>query len=184
MLRDAMIFAILKHMTSAKKLPIYVIMHDIRSTHNVGSVLRTAEGLGIEHVYMSGYTPYPKGHSGDIRLPHIAHKNHEAIRKTALGAENTVRWSYEPSIKTCIDYLKREGVTIVGLEQATQAKQLHTYTPDKPIALIIGNEVSGLDQKIMDQCDTIVEIPMLGQKESYNVSVATAMALHWFRYGN
>lgn len=159
-------------------------MHDIRSAHNVGSILRTAEGLGAQHVYMSGYTPYPKEVSDEIRLPHIAQRNHDAIHKTALGAEDSISWSYEPSVKACIDYLKQAGAIVVGLEQATQAKQLHSYTPDGPIVLIVGNEVTGLNQEIINQCDELVEIPMLGKKESFNVSIATAMALYWFRYGN
>lgn len=162
---------------------LYLILHDIRSTHNVGALLRTADGLGVKHVYMSGYTPYPIDQFGDSRLPHIAQKNHDAIHKTALGAETSVHWSRHENIISLLDELRQKNIRLVGLEQGSSAHPLHeTRFSGDSIALLAGNEVDGIAPDLQKQCSTLVEIPMCGQKESFNVSAAVAMALHWFRY--
>lgn len=162
---------------------LYLILHDIRSAHNVGSLLRTADGLGVKHVYFTGYTPYPIGQPDDARLPHVAQKNHDAIHKTALGAEKSVQWSQHHSVIYLLDELQKTGIQIIGLEQGSSAYPLHkTRLTDNSIALIAGNEIAGVAPDIQKQCSKLVEIPMCGQKESFNVSVAVAMALHWFRY--
>lgn len=155
---------------------IVLICHDIRSTHNVGSLLRTAEGLGIEKVYFTGYTPYPSLNNDD-RLPHIALKLSKQINKTALNAENFIDWQHA-DLKTTINDLKRKSYAIVGLEQAKQSIKLPDWqVPDK-VAIIVGREVEGIEPDVLNKCDQIVEIPMFGKKESFNVVQAAAMILY------
>ena len=154
---------------------IIVIAHNIRSTHNVGAIFRTAEGFGVSRIILSGYTPYPKMNP-DARLPHIAEKLTSQIHKTALGAEEIVPFWYQevPDIAA----LQAEGYRIVGLEQAESSIRLPAYqTPDK-IALVLGEEVHGIPEGILEQCEDILEIPMVGKKESFNVSVAAGIALY------
>jgi len=154
---------------------IIVIAHNIRSTHNVGSIFRTAEGFGVSKIILSGYTAYPKIEH-DPRLPHIAEKLTAQIHKTALDAENLVPFEYleEPPL----DALKKAGYRIIGLEQADRSITLSDYNAPEKVALLIGEEVHGIEQSLLDQCEDIVEIPMVGQKESFNVSVATGIALY------
>jgi len=154
---------------------IIVIAHNIRSTHNVGSIFRTAEGFGVTKIILSGYTPYPV-FSGDTRLPHIAQKLTAQIHKTALGAENIVPFEYQdhPDITS----LRDEGYRIVGLEQDSRSVLLADYqTPDR-VVLLLGEEVHGITDDLRELCDDLIEIPMQGQKESFNVSVATGIALY------
>ena len=154
---------------------IIVIAHNIRSTHNVGSIFRTCEGFGVKKIILSGYTPYPSL-PGDARLPHIAQKLTQQIHKTALDAETIVPFEYQEHLN--LQSLKREGYRIVGLEQNNRSINLHDYkTPDK-LVLLLGEEVLGVENDLLDQCDDIVEIPMIGVKESFNVSVATGIALY------
>lgn len=160
---------------------IRLVVHDIRSTHNVGSLLRTADGLGVEHVYLTGYTPYPAT-PADGRLPHISAKLTASIHKTALGAETTVDWSHHSNIITLLEELKRDGFRLVALEQAPGAVKLPDFTAPNKLVLILGREVEGIDPAILKLTDDIVEIPMLGAKESFNVVQAAAMALYQCRY--
>lgn len=160
---------------------LVIIAHNIRSGHNVGSLLRTADGLGIENVYLTGYTPYPIV-DRDTRLPHIAKKNHKMIVKTALGAELTVPLEQSSDIYGTIKQLKTAGYIICALEQITGAIPLPSFQPTDKIVLIIGREVEGIEPDILTQCDTILEIPMFGKKESYNVVQAAAMALYHLRF--
>lgn len=152
-----------------------MIAHNIRSTHNVGSIFRTAEGFGVERIILSGYTPYPKL-PADSRLPHIADKLTEQIHKTALGAETMVPFEYQESPD--LVGLKDSGYRIVGLEQDKRSTMLPDYKTSEKIALLLGEEVHGLTPKLLALCDDLVEIPMNGQKESFNVSVATGIALY------
>ncbi len=154
---------------------IIVIAHNIRSTHNVGAIFRTAEGFGIHKIILTGYTPYPKL-SKDSRLPHISEKLTLQIHKTALGAEAIVPFEYqeEPDIAA----LKLAGYKIVGLEQAETSQLLSSYKVPEKIALILGEEVHGIPEELLKQCEDIIEIPMKGQKESFNVSVAAGIALY------
>jgi 23S rRNA (guanosine2251-2'-O)-methyltransferase len=161
---------------------IVVIAHDIRSTHNVGSLLRTAEGLGVNHVYLTGYTPYPPLLVADPRLPHIAQKLGRQIHKTALGAETLVPWTQTADLSGCIEQLKRTGYQIVALEQADASTQLPDFEPTARVALLLGREVEGIEPAVLALCDRIVEIPMFGAKESFNVVQAAAMALYQFRF--
>lgn len=158
-----------------------MIVHDIRSCHNVGSLLRTAEGLGISTVYFTGYTPYPTT-TPDDRLPHITRKLTEQIHKTALGAETTQPWEHHPDITELLARLKKEDFTLTGLEQDKNAVPLHSYTPPEKIALVLGSEVTGMDPNLLEQLDVALEIPMFGKKESFNVVQAAAMALYQLRF--
>ena len=165
------------------KRNIVIIAHDIRSAHNIGSLLRTAEGLGVGHVYLTGYTPYPI-HSNDTRLPHIAQKTHHAIQKTALGAEATQPWSHHAAIKDVLRDLKEQLFHIVALEQVSTAIQLPDWRPPDKVALVLGREVEGIDPELLTLMEECVEIPMYGQKESFNVVQAAAMAMYHLRFTN
>ncbi len=160
---------------------IVIIAHDMRSCHNVGSLLRTAEGIKVENVYLTGYTPFPK-YKDDPRLPHMAQKIHNQIAKTALGAESTQSWQHSEDIYDVISTLKADGYTVAALEQSDSSVFLHEYDPPQKIAIILGREVEGLDNKILAKCDRCLEIPMLGKKESFNVVQAAAMVLYHCRY--
>lgn len=154
---------------------IIVIAHNIRSTHNVGSIFRTSEGFGVSRIILSGYTPYPTL-PNDPRLPHLRDKITHQIHKTALGAETMVPFEYHLALD--LAPLQRAGFTVVGLEQDARASVLPDYTPPAKIALLLGEEVHGIDQTLLDVCDDLIEIPMRGRKESFNVSVATGIALY------
>lgn len=156
---------------------IVLVAHNLRSTHNVGSLLRTADGLGVKHIYLTGYTPYPT-HPGDTRLPHLAEKLTKQIAKTALGAEKRTFWDYEEDAATCIATLKERGYVIVAVEQTSNAISLPDYKPPQKIALLVGRETKGIEPEILKLCDVAVEIPMFGEKESFNVVQAAAMALY------
>lgn len=156
---------------------IVVIAHDMRSTYNVGSLLRTAEGLGVSWVYLTGYTPHP-AYEGDPRLPHVAIKQTHDIHKTALGAENQQAWKYATNVMHVINKLKEEGYQIIGLEQTPNSIRLPDFKSTSKVAVILGREVEGIDQSLLQLCDVTVEIPMFGNKESFNVVQASAMVLY------
>lgn len=153
---------------------IIVIAHNIRSTHNIGSIFRTCEGFGVSKIIISGYSPYPKC-KDDSRLPHIADKLTDQIHKTALGAETMVEFEHQdtPDLAS----LKRENYRIVALEQNDRSIMLNSYRPPEKVALLLGEEVHGVTDELLAQCDDIIEIPMRGKKESFNVSVAAGIAL-------
>lgn len=159
---------------------IVLIAHNLRSTHNIGSLLRTAEGLGVNRVILSGYTPYPLM-KNDERLPHLANKIDKQIAKTALGAETLVKWQHSEDIVATIKNLKSDGYLVAGLEQSLNSIKLNDYHPPTKIALILGREVEGIETDVLTQCDLLIEIPMFGQKESFNVVQAAAMALYQLR---
>jgi len=154
---------------------IIVIAHNIRSTHNVGAIFRTAEGFGITKIILSGYTPYPKS-TNDTRLPHISDKLTNQIHKSALGAENLVPFEY--SHQPPIERLRTDGYRIVGLEQDSRSVMIDDYVTPPKVALLLGEEVEGIPDDLRDDCDDLIEIPMVGKKESFNVSVATGIALY------
>lgn len=155
---------------------IILIAHNLRSAHNVGSLLRTAEGLGVKSVYLTGYTPYPT-RSGDTRLPHLAQKIERQISKTALGAEKSLGEHLE-DIDELISELKNNGYLVSALEQADSSLDLRSFVAPDKIALVVGREVEGVEPEVLEQCDQILEIPMKGSKESFNVAQAAAMALY------
>lgn len=154
---------------------IVVIAHNIRSTHNVGSIFRTSEGFGVSKIILSGYTPYPQM-AADTRLPHVAQKLTAQIHKTALDAETIVPFEYQetPNLQS----LREQGYRIVGLEQDDRSVMLADYKPPEKVALLLGEEVEGIAADLRELCDDLIEIPMVGRKESFNVSVATGIALY------
>jgi 23S rRNA (guanosine2251-2'-O)-methyltransferase len=160
---------------------LVVIAHNIRSTHNVGSLLRTADGLGVDKVYFTGYTPYPQMEA-DPRLPHLALKLNKQISKTALGAEQTVDWMHSDSVTEIIDVLRAQNFLILGLEQTPNSILLPNYKQSNDVALILGSEVDGMDATLITLCDEILEIPMFGKKESFNVVQAAAMAMYQLKF--
>jgi tRNA G18 (ribose-2'-O)-methylase SpoU len=156
---------------------IVVIAHNIRSIVNVGSILRSSEGFGVKKVFATGYTPSP-----DHGLPHVRAKLTKEIHKTALGAEELVRFRHAPDVMELIANLRQSGFCIVGLEQDARAIPLNKYNVCNDShckhAIVLGEEVHGLTPELRDACDDLVEIPMFGQKESLNVAVATGIALY------
>ncbi|HKR81765.1 MAG TPA: TrmH family RNA methyltransferase [Candidatus Saccharimonadales bacterium] len=156
---------------------IVLIAHNLRSCHNVGSLLRTAEGLGVTKVYLTGYTPYPLQHN-DTRLPHLAAKIDKQIHKTALDAERLVAWEYAAELEPVLAALKTEGFVLAAIEQANHAVCLPDYRPPEKLALLVGREVEGVESEVLAQMDVVLEIPMFGRKESFNVVQAAAMGLY------
>lgn len=154
---------------------IIVIAHNIRSTHNIGAIFRTCEGFGVSKIIISGYSPYPRLPI-DTRLPHLSEKLTNQIHKTALGAETMVPFEYQESPD--FDNLRQQGCKIVGLEQDKRSIMLNNYKTPQKIALLLGEEVNGITDEIRNKCDDLIEIPMVGQKESFNVSVAAGIALY------
>jgi len=143
---------------------IYVICHNIRSRHNVGSIFRTADAAGVSKIFLCGITPAPP---------------HSNIEKVSLGAEKLVAWEKRKETWRVIDELKKEGVEIISLEQAKGTVSLNDLkSVKKSVALILGEEVRGLPKTILDRSDKIVQIPMYGKKESLNVSVAFGVAIY------
>lgn len=160
---------------------LYVIAHDIRSAHNVGALFRLCDGLGIKKLFLTGYTPYPE-QPDDERLPHIRDKLSKQIHKTALNAESSLQWEHTQDIYEVLEKLRKENVQIVGLEQSKSSKMLTDFHAPERLALLLGREVEGIDAALMQECDQLVEIPMLGEKESHNVIQAAAMALSHCRF--
>lgn len=160
---------------------IVVIANDMRSALNVGSLLRTAEGLGVSKVYLTGYTPYPKS-DADERLPHIADKLDKQISKTALGAEKLVDWETRQDLPGLLSEIKTNGYSLLALEQSSDSINLNDLVPEPNIALLLGTEVTGIPKELQALCDNTVEIPMLGSKESFNVVQAAAMTLYHLQF--
>ena len=150
-----------------------LVLDNIRSAENVGSMFRTADAFGVAHLYLCGYTPAPIDRFG---------RPNPKIAKTALGAQLSVAWSAVPDVCECVAELKKEGVTVIALEQDSRSVPLTSVRgpglEQKGWALVVGNEVLGVDPRALDLVDTIVHIPMRGAKESLNVSVAAGIALY------
>jgi len=148
------------------KIPIIAVLENIRSAYNVGSVFRTADAFLIEAVYICGYTAYPP---------------HKEIKKTALGADETVNWKHFKNISEAIKDIREFGYKVYAVEQAKDSYKLQSafggYEPDEKIAVIFGNEVTGVEQSTIEQCDGCIEIPQLGMKHSLNISVAVGIVL-------
>lgn len=151
-----------------------VICHNIRSRHNVGSIFRTADGAGVGKIFLCGITPAPC--LADGRAPH------PNIQKVSLGAENYVEWEKCKNTRLAIEKLKKANYQIISLEKIRKAAPYYKFKPSKnKLALIVGNEINGLPQSILKKSDKIVYIPMLGKKESLNVSVAFGIAIYYLR---
>ena len=146
------------------KLPFVIVLDNIRSMNNVGSVFRTSDAFRIEKILLCGITPTPP---------------HREINKTALGATETVNWEYKSTTIESIEELKSKGYKIYSIEQTTESIMLNEFTPpkDSPIAIIMGNEVDGVDQQVIDSSDGVIEIPQYGTKHSLNVSVTTGIVV-------
>lgn len=152
--------------TSVLKDDFILWLHNVRSLHNVGAAFRNADAFGVKELYLSGYTPQPP---------------RPEITKTAIGAEEHVRWQAIDNPLSKIADLKKSGYQIIGLEQTDSSEQLPEFKPDsQKICLILGNEVTGIDTDIIPLLDTAVEIPQFGMKHSLNVSVACGVALYAF----
>jgi len=155
-------------------MKLCIIAHNLRSCYNVGSLLRTCDGLGAE-VILTGTTPYPHSHD-DTRLPHVARRAHSQIAKTALGAETSVDWRQFATLHQAVADVRQLGFSIAALEQADNSQALPTAT-EKDWAIIIGNEANGIDPDELSLAEETWEIPMRGQKQSFNVIVAATIAL-------
>ncbi|MFA5751141.1 MAG: TrmH family RNA methyltransferase [Candidatus Paceibacterota bacterium] len=145
-----------------------VILHNIRSTENVGAMFRTSDAGGVNKIYLTGHTPTPLDRFGKKNL---------RFTKSALGAEEYVKWEQKKSIFSLLKLLKKEGYYIVGVEQARNSKHFKKIKEEQKTAYIMGAEVTGIPKSILNKCDDIAEIPMKGKKESLNVSVALGIIL-------
>lgn len=146
------------------KKKVYILLHDLRSVHNVGSIFRTADAAGVTKIYLSGTTPTP--------LDRFQNKRKDFI-KVSLGAEDSVPWEY---VKL-EDFLKKTDLHIVSVEQDTRSKNFKDFVYKRPTLFVLGNEVDGVKKEILDMSHEILEIPMAGEKESLNVSVTAGIIL-------
>lgn len=148
----------------AEKTPVVAVLENVRSAYNVGSLFRTADAFLLEAIYITGYT---------------AHPPHKEIRKTALGAEESVTWQYFPDTDSAIQLLKNEGFKVFAVEQVENSLPLQhvSFKADEKIAVIFGNEVTGVEQSTILQCDGCIEIPQLGMKHSLNIATAAGVVL-------
>ncbi len=158
-------------------MSLTLVLDNIRSTYNVGSILRTADAVGVEHVICVGTTPYP-ALPNDTRPGHVSASNSKEIAKTALGAEKSISISYEHQLRVSLKGLRAKGYIIAALEQAQNSLNLFDYKPTGQIALILGNEVAGVNLSELENTNIILEIPMKGAKESLNVAVAAGIAMY------
>jgi tRNA G18 (ribose-2'-O)-methylase SpoU len=153
---------------------LYIIAYNIRSAYNVGSIFRTADGAGVKKIYLTGYTASPYNSSFD----HFPKKVHKMIAKTALGAEENVFWEKTKDIFLLIKKLKKNKTHIYALEKMKKSIDLKEADIKFPAALILGNEVDGVDEEVSRLCESIISIPMRGKKESLNVAVAAGIAIY------
>ncbi len=151
-----------------KKLPVRIVLDNVRSMNNVGSVFRTCDAFLVEKLYLCGITPTPP---------------HRDIRKTALGAEESVNWEYAKSPLELLERLKKESYRIIGIEQAEKKIFLNNFKPnlDEKFVFVFGSEVGGVSQEIINSCDEIIEIPQEGTKHSLNISVSLGVVLWHYR---
>ncbi|HTR18512.1 MAG TPA: RNA methyltransferase [Candidatus Paceibacterota bacterium] len=147
---------------------VAVLLHNIRSAHNVGSIFRTADAAGVSKIFLSGYTPLPVDRFGYAR---------KDISKVALGAEKSVPWEYQKNPYGIVATLRGDGWQIVGVEQDKNSINYRTLRPKRRVLFILGNEVRGVSPALRKKCDALVEIPMHGKKESLNVAVAAGIVL-------
>lgn len=153
-----------KQFRDAEKSPFIIVLDNVRSQSNVGSVFRTADAFLTEAIYLCGITPQPP---------------HREIQKTALGATESVAWQYFEKTSEAIAGLKANGYLIIGIEQAAGSVELQNLIikPEEKYALVFGHEVNGVDQDIINQCDTCAEIPQFGTKHSFNIAVSVGIVL-------
>jgi len=147
----------------------YLILENIRSAYNVGAIFRTADGAGVGKIFLVGYTPLPTDRFG---------REQPEIKKTSLGASDKIAWEHREKTVPLIAELKREGFRVVAVEQSDSAIMLDKFAVPANVAYILGNEIEGVDEESLERVDSVVEIPMLGSKESLNVSVAGGIILY------
>ena len=145
---------------SIPKIPVSFLLENIRSVHNVGSVFRTGDGIGCEKIYLTGYTAFPP---------------RQDLSKVALGAENAVRWEQFNDPIEAVKKIKQNNIKILALEQTYSSKSIYEYNWNFPVCIILGNEVKGISEKLLQLSDDSIEIPMRGIKQSLNVSVAAGV---------
>lgn len=155
-------------MPAMRDFKTYLIIDNVRSAYNVGAMFRTAEAIGIEKIYLVGYTPSPIDRFGRAQ---------KEIAKTALGAESNIPYEKHEGIPLLLEELKQKRIQIVSLEQTERAVDYKTYVPRGDTAFVVGNEVEGVRKELLDASSAVVFIPMRGEKESLNVSVAAGVAL-------
>lgn len=157
---------------------IILIADNIRSTHNVGSMFRTADAFAVKELSLTGISPTPPREK-DERLPHVVKKSEAAINKVALGSEKTVSFRYFKRTTDAIEFYKDKGFVIYAIEQSDKSTELskEAFKDSKRVALVIGTETTGIDDDSIELCDKILEMSMLGTKESLNASVMTGIAL-------
>ncbi len=151
---------------------LYLIVHNIRSAHNVGAMFRTADGAGVARVFVSGYTQAP-AEPGKQWMTNAE----KSLAKTALGAEHSVPWELASDIHELVGRLRSEGISIVALETGESSIDYCSFVPEGDVALIVGNETEGVDRELLRSCDAVISLPMRGTKRSLNVSVAAGIAL-------
>ncbi|MBQ4520409.1 MAG: RNA methyltransferase [Bacteroidaceae bacterium] len=151
----------------SEKLPLVVVLDEVRSLHNVGSVFRTSDAFRVESIYLCGITATPP---------------HPEIHKTALGAEDSVSWIYYKDTRDAVNQLKDEGYTVLSIEQVEGSTMLQDVEleENKKYAIVFGNEVKGVKQEVVDMCDGCIEIPQFGTKHSLNISVTAGMVIWEF----
>ena len=159
---------------TVKKLPVYVLLNSIRSSYNVGSIFRTSDGAMIEKLILCGYTPHPPIDSTDT--------GNKDVLKTALGSTQSVQWEYVKNPLEAIKKIKARGIRICALELTENSKPYYNITKnDFPLCLVVGNEITGVSQELLDLCDYSIEIPQYGIKQSLNVAVAYGIAIFELR---
>ncbi|QQR82221.1 RNA methyltransferase [Candidatus Campbellbacteria bacterium] len=146
----------------------YVILDNIRSVHNVGSIFRTCDAAGVSKLYLCGVTPTPVDRFG---------RNRKDLAKVALGAQDCVAWEYAEETNDVIQKLTKDGVRVIAVEQDPRSKPCTDISVQGPVAFVFGNEVGGVSHDVLAECDEVIEIPMKGKKESLNVSVAVGIIL-------
>jgi len=168
----------------AEKLPLVVVLDDVRSLHNVGSVFRTADAFRLQAICLCGITAVPDdvNTADGIVIKEASLKASQEIHKTALGAEESVSWQYFKSAEEAVEKLKNDGFIVMAIEQCHGSTMLQDFLPmpGKGYAIVLGNEVKGVHQDVVDQCDGCLEIPQFGTKHSLNVSVTAGIAIWHF----
>ncbi len=151
----------------SKRIPVVLVLDNVRSQHNIGSAFRTSDAFALEHMCLCGITACPPS---------------AEIHKSALGAEDTMEWTYFPDTMDAVRFLKTKGYFVIAVEQAEEALRLDAYVPreGQKVALVFGNEVKGVQQQVVDACDACIEIPQYGTKHSLNVSVSVGVVLWHF----
>ncbi len=151
---------------SPNKLSLVLIAHDIRSLHNVGSLFRTCDGVGLDKLYLTGHSGFPP---------------RKEITKTALGAEQEVHWEHHWTLEPVIEIVRAQGYTVAAVERSAESQSYTDYAVPDKLALILGNEVTGVAGETMQTADAVLHVPMLGKKESLNVAVCAGIMLYGLR---